>query len=338
MRVWPWHPQTQRQAEQGRGCGAMTARRAASLEALPGWSWSGRLREGFHTSVLEARWSQKLAALAAFVQQHGRYPVQKCADADARHLAAWVNDQRQVRAGRKQRATLSAGRAARLEALSGWSWSGRQETLGPNAAQEAHWREMMSAATVFVRRHRRYPAFATAEERKLALWLTTQRGAKQGRGGCLMTAERSRQLETLPGWRWETDGPNAAQEAHWREMMSAATVFVRRHRRYPAFATAEERKLALWLTTQRGAKQGRGGCLMTAERSRQLEALPGWRWEYRPGVRCTVSPAATKDAVPTAVVVYWEDEGIPHSTFPKTRAPQRSTHVCRGRDDEEHSI
>ena len=240
----------------------MTARRAASLEALPGWSWSGRLREGFHTSALEARWSQKLAALAAFVQQHGRYPVQKCADADARHLAAWVNDQRQVRAGRKQRATLSAGRAARLEALPGWSWSGRQETLGPNAAQEAH----------------------------------------------------------------------------WREMMSAATVFVRRHRRYPAFATAEERKLALWLTTQRGAKQGRGGCLMTAERSRQLEALPGWRWEYRPGVRCAVSPAATKDAVPTAVVVYWEDEGIPHSTFPKTRAPQRSTHVCRGRDDEEHSI
>lgn len=89
----------------------LTAEQRRQLENLPGWSWESRQK---------ASWEEYFAALVAFADEHGHAtpPLDYCS-AGGLTLGRWVRSMQQPSRRRK----LSDQRAARLEALPGWTWA-----------------------------------------------------------------------------------------------------------------------------------------------------------------------------------------------------------------------
>ncbi|PBA68917.1 helicase associated domain-containing protein [Mycobacterium avium] len=88
----------------------LSAQQRRQLEELPGWSWEYRQK---------STWENSFAALVAYAAQHGHAaPPKDYCTPDGLALGLWVNDMRRPSRRRK----LSARRAARLEALPGWTW------------------------------------------------------------------------------------------------------------------------------------------------------------------------------------------------------------------------
>lgn len=227
--------------------GSLAVERAEWLdERLPGWSGDGA-----------AVWSERLAAIVAFANEHGRLPARSAtSERSETALAVWLANQRAAdRHGR-----LSPERGLRLDLeLPGWR-SGRANG----------WRASAEAVVRFHDEHGRLPGTTDtdAESRRLGAWLARQRvAANEGR----LSTERERRLRLhLPGWRshhlnaWIATGERVAR-------------FQGEHGRLPtrrAAASPLERELGVWLNNQRTAARS---AQLAHERRRWLdEQLPGW--------------------------------------------------------------
>lgn len=99
--------------------GALDPERAAQLEALPGWQWDPN----------ECRWQAGLAALTGYAESHRHTNPARGERYDDYPVGEWVRVQRAARVQHR----LSAIRAARLEALSGWRWNESPLTRTPGA-------------------------------------------------------------------------------------------------------------------------------------------------------------------------------------------------------------
>src|SRR5262249_1170825 len=124
---------------------------------------------------------------------------------DGYALGSWVGVQRAwYAAGR-----LSAGRAARLSALSGWVWN----TL------ETAWEEGFSNLSRYVQGegHAAVPSDWIEDGWKLGQWVGVQR-ARRSR----LPDVRRRRLEALPGWVW------GLRESSWERAYRALTSFAER--------------------------------------------------------------------------------------------------------------
>ena len=66
------------------------------------------------------------------------------------------------------------------------------------------WERRFGELVKFVRSEGRMPneIFATAHERTLRSWISSQRLAHAGLGTSILTAEQERILETIPNWEW----------------------------------------------------------------------------------------------------------------------------------------
>src|SRR3546814_1703760 len=93
--------------------GTVPADRVARLERLPGWVWDTR----------EAFWDEHLAAVVEFAAAHGHARVPYGYEVGGKSLGQWVVTQRHHR----RNESLRADRAARLDAVPGWTWDGRNQ-------------------------------------------------------------------------------------------------------------------------------------------------------------------------------------------------------------------
>jgi hypothetical protein len=147
---------------------------------------------------------------------------------------------------------LGPERAARLEALAGWSWTPKADSWERNFA--------LLEAFAARERHSRVPSKTTA----LGQWVSVQRGAfRKGQ----LPAEKIERLEALPGWSW-----NVISE-QWESSFQLLQAFAKRegHARVPPNTTA----LGRWVSTQRQEyKKGR----LSPEQVERLEGVPGWSW------------------------------------------------------------
>jgi hypothetical protein len=160
----------------------LSPERVTRLEGLPGWSWD----------PLTDTWNQNFVEVQAFQGKHKRWPAQGAAREEA-VLAQWIGNQRQA----WKKSTLSSERVKRLEGLPGWSWDPLTDT----------WNQNFAALQGFRAEHKRWPAYeATGEEAGLARWIGTQRRMRKKSS---LSPERVMRLNSIPGWRWSSNGQSA---------------------------------------------------------------------------------------------------------------------------------
>ena len=90
--------------------GTLHPQRAAALESLRGWDWSG---------IHQRRWHTRLDRLARYARIHGTAQLPADAVVDGVRVGAWAAAQRAAHAA----GTLPSQSAALLEALPGWTWA-----------------------------------------------------------------------------------------------------------------------------------------------------------------------------------------------------------------------
>jgi superfamily II DNA or RNA helicase len=228
-----------------------TMERIERLEALPGWAWD----------IHDADWENGFARLLLFADREGHSRVpDSYRDDDGFKLGSWVVRQRTLR-GRGQ---LAEERTGRLEALPGWVWS----------VNEAAWEDRYARLLLFAERegHSRVP-HTYHEEDGFALGAWTHIQRRRGPGG--LPEGRARRLEAVPGWVW------SPHQASWEDGYTRLLRFSQRegHCRVPASYRDEDGfPLGTWVAKQRST-QSSGD--LSNERSRRLEALPGWDREER---------------------------------------------------------
>lgn len=162
--------------------------RVARLRALPGWVDDAR----------KNMWEEGYERLVAWAAAGGdSMPVQSLVTDDGYRLGAWVSTQRiRWRDGR-----MSKARAARLESLPFWDWTGRPQT---GSSREHEWRASCAEMHAWAVEHGHADPFSTQRGPSgfcLGRWVIEQR--LRYRAGRL-SEKRIALLEAIPGWLWES--------------------------------------------------------------------------------------------------------------------------------------
>ncbi|MBI2694921.1 DEAD/DEAH box helicase [Mycobacterium nebraskense] len=113
--------------------------------------------------------------------------------------------------------------------------------------------------------HARVPRGYSSDNHKLDNWVTNQRAFRR-RG--VLSEERQRRLEQLPGWAWDP------HDEQWEQTFSALQEFAKAagHARVPR----SNKRLGTWVQAQR-QKFARG--TLEDDRRRRLESVTGWTWD-----------------------------------------------------------
>lgn len=225
--------------------GQLDLHKAALLESLPGWEWSGPHQRLWHT---------RLAALRRHAAKHLSADVGPDMMIGTLRIGAWVAAQRSAYAA----GTLPSPNASLLADLPGWRWA-RDEDL---------WEVQWNAAQEHVAAHGTIALGEHMNGTELAEWIA--RCHYDHRVGKL-APDQVAVLESLPGWRWT--GPRH----RWEKGYAALLTYVERTGTAcpPQNTVIHEMQLGQWVREAR--RQYRVG---TLPRSRQqaLERLPGWQW------------------------------------------------------------
>ncbi|MEH6796165.1 MAG: Helicase associated domain protein [Rhodococcus sp. (in: high G+C Gram-positive bacteria)] len=173
---------------------------------------------------------------------------------DGYALGQWASVQRIALTNK----TLSDHRRSALDRLPGWTW----DVL---ADQWSTWIQLMENF-VAEHGHADVPFPYAVGDFNLRSWVATQRGLyKRGE----LPEERTRELEALSGWVWDT------REVNWAQNYQALRTFTEREgRAQPApRLVVNGVRLGRWVASQRTHRDE-----MSAARRALLEALPGWSW------------------------------------------------------------
>jgi Helicase associated domain/Helicase conserved C-terminal domain len=225
--------------------GRLAADRVSRLSAVPGWTWN----------QLEAQWEEGFDHLVAFVHREGTARVPPGCIASGYRLGQWVAVQR----ARHRSHVVEADRAARLEALPGWSWTPRDEL----------WEQGFQHLLDFVSRegHTSVPATYLEDRYALGRWVKKQRNTLKGKPG----DERAGRLAALPGWSWDPFGDQ------WEQGFNVLLAFAQSEGncRVPRNHVEAGFRLGGWVGNQR---HGRTTGQLSLDRQQRLDAVPGWNW------------------------------------------------------------
>lgn len=229
--------------------GKLAADRAERLQQVPGWSWVPQ----------DDAWEVGFAALHRCVTETGSAAVRRDQLSGGYPVGAWVGEQR----NRHTRGDLDVDRAARLEALPGWSWDPLSDT----------WERHFAALLGFVARegHARVPTDHLEAGLPLASWVIRHRQEhKTGR----VPPDRVKRLEVLPGWTWDV------LAARWDEHYEALLRYAQRegHAQVPSDHLEDGLGLGIWVVAQRHQRRKAG---LPDARAERLESVPGWLWDAR---------------------------------------------------------
>lgn len=167
--------------------------------------------------------------------------------------------------------SLAPERIAAFESLPGWSWGRHTANFDDGLRALRTYVEVHGDACVS-------QSYVTADDFRLGGWVAARR--QEHRKGVLLT-HRVAQLESLPGWRWTV--PPSTRTSSFETGMAALLNYVAEHRH--GHVPVEHRcadgfRLGAWVSRRR-ADRKRG--VLAPDRIKQLEVVPGWTWEGRPG-------------------------------------------------------
>jgi len=222
-------------------------------------------------NMVRCGFERNLDILRWFVSANSRLPTQK-EEYEGVKIGTWIHTIRQARKG-KGNHLMTPERARALELIPGWSW-GQAKTADEMFADN------VALLQRFVSANSRLPTCREEYEGvKIGSWISTVRLARKGKGKSLMTPERAHALELIPGWSW---GQAKTADEIFADNVALLQRFVSANSRLP---TRKEEyggvKIGAWISTVRTARKGKSSHLMTPERARALESIPGWKWNAR---------------------------------------------------------
>lgn len=219
---------------------AMSAERAAMLEALREWSWSPKT-DG---------WQRAYEALTVFVEREGHARVPKSHEENGVHLGQWISQQR------SRRDALTDEQRERLVSLDGWTWDARADT----------WNRKLELLRQFHRRegHALVPQGHVEGGVKLGTWVLEQRNTE-----ARISDVRRALLESIPDWSWDPHSDS------WERGYAALVSFAELtgHAKVPRGLVVRDFNLGGWVAEQRSCHTR-----IADERRQRLEELPGWSW------------------------------------------------------------
>ena len=203
-----------------------------------------------------------ISELHAFVadNDHARVP-DGYVSLSGHRTGRWVSKCRRDFAAGK----LSGEQIADLEALHGWSWSPRDEkwSAGVNAVR-AFVAENGDADVAYT--------YVSPSGHRTGKWVSR---CRQDFAAGRLTAERIAELDSLPGWTWHFRDPQ------WENGIAAVRAYVAEHRTALVprrYVSPNGHRTGVWVTSRR--HEFAAGKL-SAERIKELEAIPGWMWRGR---------------------------------------------------------
>lgn len=233
----------------------MSGERPAVVRAPRGGR--GRVR----AEASAAHFQRALAALRAYLADHGHAHPPTRLVVDGLELGRWVSSQRsRYRAG-----TIRIEQVAALEALPGWSW-GR--------TQQSRFDEGLAHLRTYLAEHGSAAVggdHTTADGFALGAWAKRRR---QSEVDGELRPEWAATLQALPGWYWTRTGtgrfawePGAARLHAWVAEHGTAVV--------PDDTVYNGSPLSTWIHAVRRRRiQG----TLTATQLAELDALPGFTW------------------------------------------------------------
>ncbi|WP_146185012.1 helicase associated domain-containing protein [Agromyces badenianii] len=238
---------------------------------LPGWQ-----------RPLDGRWHARAVGVATHRVEHGTLPSMNAVDEQTRRLGNWLHAQRRLH------------RAGELDPLRGvWLDLNLPGWHDPTAES---WYANAENCALLVADTERFPSASAddAAERRLAIWLRTQRAA--AKGDRLGYDRRQWLDEAIPGW-------NRSHESAWYGAAEQLVAFRQSAQRMPRTRSAAdpaERRLGVWLARQR-SRQAAGR--LPVEYGRWLdERVPCWRAraseQWSGHLECTVAFASENGRLP----------------------------------------
>ncbi|MCH7841788.1 MAG: helicase associated domain-containing protein [Chloroflexi bacterium] len=112
--------------------------------------------------------------------------------------------------------------------------------------------------------HARPPQTHLEAGYRLGWWVQNRRNRRE-----IQTTEHVAQLESLPGWTWDT------RQVWWDEGFATLQQFVSRegHAQSPQKCIEDGFKLGIWVANVKNRKD-----TLSPQRITLLESLPGWKW------------------------------------------------------------
>jgi hypothetical protein len=229
--------------------GSLAPERANRLEkASPDWTW-----DPYHD-----KWEEGFAHLVAYVERHGNARVPKAHTVDDYPLGEWCKRQRDARS----KSNLAAERFERLVALRGWSWD----------LDDDKWEEGFAHLVAYATQHghTHIPREYEADGYRLGNWASSQRAA---RTRSTLSSERAIRLEAVPNWSW------VIRDEKWERGLARLLAYAEQHGHTLVPQKHIDQtgfNLGTWVSTQR-MRHSKG--ILTADRTAQLAAVPGWSWD-----------------------------------------------------------
>jgi len=206
--------------------------------------------------AINPRLVQSLDYLKQFVAEHGWERLGRRTRINGFHLGHWVS----MRRSEYRRGEIADWMRDELESIPGWTWDPTNDLQ----------RKKLDVLRQFAEQRGLERLTTTTRFRgvNLGMWVAGRRRAyEQGR----LDAETVAQFESVEGWSWVV---NENSYDHTLELLKQF-IDLYGWDRFRSRTTYKDVCIGAWVTHRRA--EHRHGA-MSADRARQLEAIPGWTW------------------------------------------------------------
>lgn len=251
------------------------------------WLVSSQQADAIKLKIIEEaseNWYFNFGLLLRFIEENGHAMPETKTEFDGVRLGTWVYKQRKF----FEENRLSEERVRKLESIPQWRWE-RPDDWGEKFGVLKRFSQKYGHCEIPKNFVGTYKADGVEIELKLHVWAGIQRGAYRN-GSASMTAERTRSLEELNGWRWDPgEIPYSVRRKLRLNTLPLSEEFIRKVdalERYQqefgitqvdaANRVYEGIDLYKWCAVRRQYHQRNSISHAEIER---LEQVPGWTWD-----------------------------------------------------------
>ena len=236
----------QRMSYNGTTSKKLNSEQCAKLESLPNWVWN----------IFDSAWNSNYEKLSRYARKRNNLQFSNREKFEGVSLAHWVMRQRQsFFAG-----NLEDYKRDLLEQISNWEWNPIDSKWEKDFLKLQKYKVETDGSNPLPKEvHNGF---------RVGSWVVQQRVKYRND---MLTEEQIRRLEDLENWTWDPG------DLEWTNKFNATVKYAQREGRLKVGTSYREDGLLIgkWIAHQRGChKKG----ILSKERQRLMESIPGWQW------------------------------------------------------------